>query len=678
MLHLYDLNKNKIEGLTKYKDYCIESTLSTGDKVLSFVYPSKAAKDIKEECYIRNKAHQFVVKEVNDQGDWTSIKAVLNVEELEGKEWEHFSTVEQTIENCFNLALAGTGWTVQVNGVTKKRTIRKTNCSTWDIIQQAKKTYLVEIEFDSINKIVKVYEKIGTDKGVYFMDSLNLRSLEVQSNSYDFYTRMIAKGKDDLKVTVENYKYSSKKKTLIWKDERYTVLESLKEDATAKLEELSKPRRAYSANIIDLANMSDRYSILAYGLGDIVTLISKDKGIKEKQRIVKIVEYPEEPERNTAEIANTILRFEDMQKEFQDTADTVSNITEDNGTISEGAIRTAVEHITINKADIQSLNAVAARIGTLEATKADIQSLNAQVARIDNLQANKANIVDLTAANAKISTLEGKAASIETILSKEVFVELASAGKIVAGSSIIAEGAIGSAQISSLSAVKIDSGTVDTSKVTIQGSKGRLKIAGDRLQVFDGTSNLYERVCLGDINGDGSTYGVRVRGSDGSTVLLDQNGVTKEGFTDGYNKLNDNSLPANKLDIASVVTEINNGDTHIMGSKVLLNDKTLDVEINDIKINVNYKVEIISTNGNVINNTEYTTLLMARVYHGIDDITDTIDANRFRWTRISDDKDSDVAWNAAHFSGSKEILVSKSDISRRATFQCVILDQDLT
>lgn len=139
MLHLYDLNKNKIKGLVKYKDYYIESTLTTGDKVLSFVYPSKLAKDIKEECYIRTKTAEFVVKEVNSQDDWTSVIAVLNVEDLEGQAWEHFSTVEQTIGDCLTLACAGTGWTVQVNNVTKKRTIRKTNCSTWDIIQQAKK-----------------------------------------------------------------------------------------------------------------------------------------------------------------------------------------------------------------------------------------------------------------------------------------------------------------------------------------------------------------------------------------------------------------------------------------------------------------------------------------------------------------------------------------------------------
>ena len=117
-----------------------------------------------------------------------------------------------------------------------------------------------------MNKKVNIYEKRGSDKGVYFLDSLNLKSLSVKSDSYDFYTRIIAKGKDDLRVVLENFQYSSKIKTYIWKDERYTDIESLTEDAEAKLNDLSKPYRAYSATVIDLANINkeDYEGILNY------------------------------------------------------------------------------------------------------------------------------------------------------------------------------------------------------------------------------------------------------------------------------------------------------------------------------------------------------------------------------------------------------------------------------
>ncbi|MCI9062903.1 phage tail protein [Romboutsia sp.] len=336
MLQLRDLNNEKIEGLTKYRDLKIESTLATGDKVLSFVYPRKFSNNIIEESYIETKEDIFVIKQIDKKSDIDiNVTCSLNVEELENM-LETFVSVGDTIESCINSVLAGTGWGVNVESSInkKRRTIRKTNSSVWDILQEIKKTYNVEIKFDTKNKIVIVKEQLGSDKGVYFIEQLNLTSLSVESNTYDFYTKIIALGKDGLRVEVENYSYSNKKKTFIWKDERYTDEDSLREDATLKLKEMSKPYKAYSAELIDLAKINANYKdILSYELGDIVTLISKENKLKLKHRIVKITEYPNDPQKNTVEIANTVLSFEELQKEMQDTTDTVNNITLDNGTV---------------------------------------------------------------------------------------------------------------------------------------------------------------------------------------------------------------------------------------------------------------------------------------------------------------------------------------------------------
>ncbi|MDU3995118.1 MAG: phage tail spike protein, partial [Enterobacter sp.] len=115
----------------------------------------------------------------------------------------------------------------------------------------------------------EVYEHLGEDKGTYFIDSLNLTALQVQSDSYKFATRIVAEGKDGLtfeninngKNYVENYQYSNKVKTIYWKDERYTIKESLLEDAKAKLEELSKPFTSYNASILNLAELNPKYKI---------------------------------------------------------------------------------------------------------------------------------------------------------------------------------------------------------------------------------------------------------------------------------------------------------------------------------------------------------------------------------------------------------------------------------
>lgn len=590
MLQLYDINKNKIKGLTKYKDLSIESVLKTGDKTLSFLYPSKFIDGIVEEGYIRNKTDEFVIKEIGDSGEWTSIKAQMNVEDLEGKAWEHFNTTEQTIENCLNLACAGTGWTVQVNNVSKKRTVKKTNCSSWDLIQEAKKIYRVEIEFDTLNKIIYVKEKQGQDKGVYFSDEINLKALDIESNSYDFYTKIIAIGKENIKVEVENFQYSNKVKTLIWKDERYTVLENLREDATAKLQELSKPRKSYSADVIDLANLNSKYkNILNYKLGDTITLIYKDKKIREKQRIVKIVEYPDEPERNSCEIANTTLDFIDIQKEFQDTADTVNNITEDNGTISEEAIKVTVKNLTIDKADINSLNAAVARIGTLEATKANITELNAVNAKITNLQVNKAEITDLIAGNIKFDVATGGTLDLQTLLSKFVTGENGQFLNLTTDNVTISNALIKDVIAKSISVEDLKASTISTNKFRITSDNGGIEIVGATQQFKDKNNKV--RIQIGqDTQGN---FNFILRGEDGTTTLIDHTGIKEKAIADKLIKSNmvaDNAIGEQQINYSSLVTGLNK-DTNtslIQASKVAidLTGQSLEVAFNSLKSNV--------------------------------------------------------------------------------------------
>lgn len=634
MLQLYGLNKTKLHGLINYKDLKVERTLD-GDEVLSFSYPQNDGKysNIKEECYIRTKDNEYVIKEVNIDDDWTEFVCKINVENLKGNAIERFESVEQTIESCLNLALVGTGWSIGSCNIIKKRTIRKANSSAWDILQECRKVYRCDYRFDVINRKIYIYQSMGNDRGTYFTEELNLKKLGVQSNSYDYCTRIIPIGKDGLKITsinsgkeyVENYQYSNKVITVYWEDNRYTNVQSLKEDAAERLDELSKPRRAYSADIIDLAKLNDKYkNILDYDLGDTITLLSKDKKVKDKQRIVKIVEYPDEPEKNTCEIANRVASLEDLQTEFIETAEIVETVTTSDGqldgtkvdgldaskvenleaeiikVVNLDAVNAEIDNLKADKADIQELNTVKARVGELEATSTTITELNAVKADINELIAKKANVEDLNAINADIEDLSAKTAKIEdleatntrvrtiegdTAKFKSVFSEVLEAGQIVAGQSIIAKGAIGDVHISDLSADKLKAGTVDTTSVTVQGTNGRLKIKDNRLQVFDEDSEhlLYERVALGDINADGSEYGFLVRGKDGTTILINQDGITKMGFTDGYNKVDDGSLDGKKLDIATVITAINNGTTTINSSKVFMDDKTLDVAFSEIQ-----------------------------------------------------------------------------------------------
>ncbi|WP_283702927.1 phage tail spike protein [Clostridium perfringens] len=622
MIELRDKDKNRVAGLVDYENLCIESVLDSGDKTLSFYYPKKGKyyDEIVEESYIRTKKDEFVVKARELDEDYTKFECSLNLEELEGNIFDRFESVEQTITSTLNLAVVGTGWTVKDNTLKKRRTVRCTNKSSLEIVREIKKIYRVDIVFNTLVKQIEVYEHLGEDKGTYFIDSLNLIALQVQSDSRQYATRIIAEGKDGLSFSdinngknyVENYQYSRKVKTIYWKDERYTIKENLLEDARAKLEELSKPFRSYSASILNLAELNPRYSsILDFKLGDAINLISKKNKIKDKQRIVKTIEWPQDHTKDSVELANATLKFEDIQQENQETSDTVSNITTDNGTINGStidsittkqiedfeanvikvaklkAILAEIENLHVNKADIQNLNAVIARIGTLEATKASITELNAIHAIIQQIKAGKADIADLNVAVAKVGILENKTAVLENALAGNLTANNFKTNAITAGSAVIAEGAIGSSQISSLSVNKLEAGDITTSKHRIVSADGTIEIVGNQILI---NRNNVNRVILGEYRkSDGTTeYGLLVRAKDGQTIMLDGNGVHNAGITDGAidnNKVADNAnISGNKLDINSVIREVNNNGTEtIKGTKVTVDDRTLDVELSTQK-----------------------------------------------------------------------------------------------
>ena len=87
-----------------------------------------------------------------------------------------------------------------------------------------------------------------------------------------------------------------------------------------------------------------------------------------------------------------------------------------------------------------------------------------------------------------------------------------------------------------------------------------------------------------------------------------------------------------------------------------------------------YRMVISSSNGNIFKNGEIATTLYATVFSWDTNVTDELDDNQFIWTRVSDDPDADMKWNADHFSGSKSVEITTEDVHIRATFFCDLID----
>lgn len=335
MIQLYNDTGQRVGILAGRRGLHVKHALEYDEKTLYFEYPKKGphAAQLINEAYVRTKTDEFVIKEVTgaSNSDWISVTATMNIEGIENCLFVGgFEAVEQPVDAVLALALAGSDWTVGVCEITKRRTIRKEDdCDAWAILKQCVSTYRCEVEIDTLNRVINIYNTRGTDRGVHFMEGVNLKSLEYGRDTYEFFTEIIPVGKngmtlmsdeDDPVLVLTNYTYSKKKVRKVWRDERYTIPASLREDALAKLAEACKPLSSYTGSVKDLAAGSTEHpDFFGYGIGDTIALVSKSTGIREKQRIVEIDEY-ENSQDNQVEINNVTKSFAQMQRDEQEIA----------------------------------------------------------------------------------------------------------------------------------------------------------------------------------------------------------------------------------------------------------------------------------------------------------------------------------------------------------------------
>lgn len=603
MLKIFNQSHKAVGYIKKYRDCKIESVLSTAEKTLSFTYLGKAGK-IDYEYYIQTPDAEYVVKAIRITSDgYPEYTATLNMEELEAKTWETFLAKDSSLRDTANLALAGTGWRVAECTVDKKRSMGLQNVTSKVVLQKICTVFMCEMQVDSKAKTVSFKEKFGEDKGVYFLQGLNLRKLTLSGDTYDFYTRIIPVGKDGLKITavndgkeyIDNFQYSKKIIPYIWQDTSYEDATAMMEDATEKLKDLSIPKKSYTVDVRDLAYRSAEYSILEYGLGDTITLIDRKTGIRDTQRITKIVEYPGNPDKNTCDIANTRETFDEIQSRLKEAASIIEAVKNLDGSINGNAVdKVTTDQILGFKDGVESgiqtsntisgiktdIKAVTADIGTIQSTYLKAADADIKFATIENLKATTATIHDLNVDYAKFKTatadeFAAKAAQIEKVTGDLADYKKVVTRELITAKGWMAEGAIGDAQISTLTANKIRAGTIDTSLVTVASKDGKLQISDNTIQIKDSDR---VRVQMGkDESGD---YTLAVWDAAGK-LIWDALGATENTIQRKIIRDNvvadDANIQGYKLDINSVVRSLNGADETISSTIVQVGNKFLNV-----------------------------------------------------------------------------------------------------
>jgi hypothetical protein len=146
------------------------------------------------------------------------------------------------------------------------------------------------------------------------------------------------------------------------------------------------------------------------------------------------------------------------------------------------------------------------------------------------------------------------------------------------------------------------------------------------------------------------------------------NDVISPIYNDGYKRYD--------LSMASIIDGLNKSKYPIYGDNILVPDKDGNyVPLPDISrdLTKTYRLEMVSSNGNIIKDRNFSTVLRAVLYEENTDITNSMDAKYFKWTRVSGTTEahqaSDAEWNLRWATGAKEVPIQADDVNRRAMFQ---------
>lgn len=246
---------------------------------------------------------------------------------------------------------------------------------------------------------------------------------------------------------------------------------------------------------------------------------------------------------------------------------------------------------SLTYATITNLKAESGKIDDLQSDYATFKTatandLKAANANIQNLTATKATITDLNAATAKISVLEGNYANLNTLVNGNLTSANIQSLTLNSKNTTIENGMIKNAMIENLSFDKITGMVINTTNLTVHSSDGKSKWSDNTIQISDANR---VRVQIGkDVSND---YSMSVWDKDGK-LIWDALGATEHTIQRKIirdNVVADNAnISGSKLDINSVVREVNGSTTKLKSSVINMDDKnqTLDVVFNELATTV--------------------------------------------------------------------------------------------
>lgn len=197
--------------------------------------------------------------------------------------------------------------------------------------------------------------------------------------------------------------------------------------------------------------------------------------------------------------------------------------------------------------------------------------------------------------DSKFNSLNADVSTIDKLLAGEVTADTGKIIHLTANNFVADNGVITDLMVGNLSANKISSGKINTNKVVVQSEDGGMKISGNTQQFMDKNNKV--RMQIGKDNNGNFSYAIF--DENGNTIFY-EDGITKNAVPNGIivdKMVADNAnISGDKLDINSVVSNINNGETNISSSHIYLDNEknTLNVVMENMKNAENANKQTIS------------------------------------------------------------------------------------
>lgn len=212
-----------------------------------------------------------------------------------------------------------------------------------------------------------------------------------------------------------------------------------------------------------------------------------------------------------------------------------------------------------------------------------------ELAIINKALIDVAYIGDLTAGNIKFDTASGNIMDLQTLLTKFVTGENGQFLNLTTDNVTISSAVIKDIIAKNISVEDLKAGRLSTNKINISSDDGGITIVGPTMQFKDKSNKV--RIQMGqDTQGD---FNFILRGEDGTTILIDHNGIKEKAIADNLIKENmvaEGAIGEKQINYSSLVTGFNK-DTNtslIQASKVAidLTGQSLEVAFNNLKSNV--------------------------------------------------------------------------------------------